>query len=115
ADIEPIFVKLEGKENEKLFEEIIEEEKEYLKEEYYLSDKEVEEIFDNYYLGYRDRGIVGRIYEDVEELGQEEAETYIENLSNFSKYFDYEAFGQDLVSGDNYLELSSGRCVHLCY
>ena len=115
ADIEPIFVKLEGKENEKLFEEIIEEEKEYLKEEYYLSDKEVEEIFDNYYLGYRDRGIVGRIYEDVEELGQEEAETYIENLSNFSKYFDYEAFGQDLVSGDNYLELSSGRCVYLCY
>ncbi len=113
--IEPIFTKLEGKENQKLFEEVIEEEKEYLKEEYNLDDEEIEEIFDNYYLEYQDRGIIGNIYKDVEDLGMEEAETYIEGFDKFSKYFDYEAFGQDLVNDDGYLELSSGRCVSLNY
>ena len=103
AAIEPIFVKLEGKENEKLFEEVMEEEKEYLKEEYNFSDEEVEEIFDSYYLRYRDRGIVGGIYENVEELGREQAENYVDGIDKISQYFDYEAFGQDLASGDNYL------------
>jgi len=114
-DIESIFKKLESKENQKLFEEVIEEEKEYLREEMRLDNNEIDEIFDNYYLDYRDRGIVGSIYADSEELGMEEAETYIENFAQVSRYFDYEVFAGDLLEGETYIELSSGRCVSLNY
>ena len=55
------------------------------------------------------------VYESVEKLGIEEAENYIENFEQVSKYFDYEAFAGDLLDGENYLELLSGRCVSLNY
>ena len=114
-ELEPIFNKLESKENQELFIEVIEEEKEYLKEEYNLDDIELQEIFDEYYLEYKDRGIIGRVYDDSEELGKEEAENYIEGFDKVEKYFDYEAFADDLLNEESYLELSSGKCVRLNY
>ena len=113
-----IIEKLESEENQKLFNEIIEEEKEYLMDEYSLEESDIEQIFNNYYLDYRDRGCIGYIYSDSEDLGYEEAYSlgYInDNDSIASRYFDYEQFGKDLLNDENYLELSDGRVVSLMY
>ena len=113
--IKPVFDKLESKENQDLFNKVIEEEREYLQDEYNLSLSDIDFIFDNYYLDYRDRGIVSAIYKDVYDLGYEEAWSLgIVNNSN-KKYFNYEEFGQDLLSNDDYLELENGRIVRLNY
>ena len=46
---------------------------EYLKEEYNLSDRNIEEIFNEYAEDFRDRSIVSYIYDNSEEAGREEA------------------------------------------
>ena len=87
--------------------------------EYSLSREDIDFIFEEYYLDYQDRGIVGCVYEDVEDLGHEEFELFIgfaENISMVEKYFDFKAFGEDLVyESDSYIELPSGKCVSLNY
>ena len=118
-DIQPIFDKLESEEAEEFFETIQEEEKEYLKEEYSLDDEDIQQIFDEYYLEYRDRAIVGYVFNDAYDCGYEEALNlgYVNNNDSImERYFDFEKFGQDLANDDeNYLELSDGRIVSLCY
>ena len=118
-DLTEIIKKLESEENEKLFAEIQEEEKEYLMEEYNLNEDDIEEIFDSYYLDYRDRAVVGCIFDDAYDLGYEEAWScgYISNNENdiASRYFDFEKFGEDLLQDDPYIQLSDGRCVILNY
>lgn len=117
--IQPVFDKLNGEENEELFEQVIEEEKEYLTDEYNLSEKDIEHIFNNYCLDYRDRSIVSCVFEDAADCGYEEAVSmgYINNKDSISsRYFDYEKFGEDLVEeSDRYLELDNGRIVCLNY
>ena len=117
--IQPIYDKLLSEENESLFNEIIEEEKEYLMDEYNLDESDIEYIFDNYYLGYRDRGIVGSVFDDAYDLGYETAWSlgYVNNDDSImSRYFDFEKFGEDLVNDDkDYLQLNDGRCVFLNY
>ena len=116
-----IFSKLSSKENEELFQKIIEEEKEYCKYEYCLDDEEVDMIFEEYLdrfsrypLIYQDRAIISSIYNSAEELGEE----YIENctdtrLDNYTReYFDFEDFGESLAEDENYLTLESGRIVN---
>lgn len=71
--IQYVYDKLNSEENQKIFEEVQEEEIRYLMEEYRLSDEDVEKIFNEYALMYRDRSIVGSIYEDYNDLGYEEA------------------------------------------
>lgn len=114
-----IFSKLSSKENEELFQKIIEEEKEYCKDEYCLDDEEVDTIFEEYnnrygyQLPYQDRAIISYIYEDTEELGED----FIENctdtrLNDYTRdYFDFEGFGESLAQNENYFELESGRVV----
>ena len=63
--IQPIYDKLLSEENEKFFEEIIEEEKEYMMDEHNLDEEDIEQIFDEYNLDYRDRSIISAIYDDV--------------------------------------------------
>ena len=117
--IQPIYDKLLSEENEKFFEAIIEEEKEYLMDEYNLDEEDIDTIFDNYGLDYRDRAVVGYVYDDAHDLGYNEAYNlgYInDNDSIASRYFDFEAFGEDLVSEDEcFCELADGRVVSLCY
>lgn len=117
--IQPIYDKLLSKENEKFFEEIIEEEKEYLMDTYNLDEDDIEYIFGNYYLDYRDRAVIGYVFEDAYDLGYEEAWSlgYVDsnNDSIASRYFDYEAFGKDLSNEEGYVELSDGRIAKLCY
>lgn len=117
-DLTSIIRKLESEENEELFERVVEEEIEYLKGEYSLSDEDIKYIFNEYYLDYRDRGIVGYVYNDSAELGYEEAYDlgYIKRDDPISeRYFDYEKFGEDLLEDERYLELDNGRVVSLNY
>lgn len=117
VDIQPIIEKLLSYENEVLFEQIVEEEKEYLCEEYSLSKDDVEEIFDNYSLDYRDRGIVYNVWNSIEDFGYDMAEAYdyIGGYDPISRYFDYVKFGEDLVEENDYYELKNGRIVGLNY
>lgn len=110
-----VIEKIKSKENEILFEKIQEEEKEYLAEEYSLNEEDVEEIFNNYGLDYRDRGIVSYIWDSIEEVAEEEAEQlgYVTEWNE--RYFNYEKFGEDLLESENYLELSNGRIAVLNY
>jgi U3 small nucleolar ribonucleoprotein component len=116
--IQYIFDKLNSEENQALFKEVIQEETEYLMNEYNLDESDIEQIFNEYSLDYRDRGIVGYVFKDSDELGYEEAWQlgYIKDDDSISsKYFDTSKFGQDLLEDENYLELSDGRVVSLMY
>lgn len=115
--IQPVYDKLLSAENEKLFNEVIEEEKEYLMDEYGFYEEDIEQIFDEYYLDYRDRGIVGCVFNDTYDLGYEEAYGlgYIERGSVAERYFDFDQFGKDLLEEEQYIELNDGRVVYLNY
>lgn len=104
--------KLLSDENKKLFEKVVADEKEYVKNEYDLTDEEVEEIFDNYGLEYQDRAIVGTIFSDKYDMIEEEKFSF-----GYDKqpYFDDESFGNDLLDSESYYELESGRIVYYCY
>lgn len=118
-DLTAIITKLKSEDNQKLFEKVIKEEIEYLIDEYALSEENIKEIFDNYYLDYRDRSIVGCVYDDAHDCGYEEAINlgYVDNKDPIAtRYFDFEQFGQDLVDwNDSYLKLDNGRIVYLNY
>lgn len=118
-DFTSIVKKLESNENKELFERVIEEEKEYLMDEYNLDDDDIDKIFDNYGLDYRDRAVVGYVFNDAYDLGYEEAWSfgYVDsnNDSIASRYFDYEAFGEDLANDEYHCELDDGRIVSLMY
>lgn len=118
-DLTSIIEKLESEENTELFEQIIEEEKEYLMDEYNLDEDDIETIFDNYGLDYRDRAVVGYVYDDTYDLGYETAWScgYVSNNDSImERYFDFEKFGEDLVNDDEcYCQLADGRCVSLMY
>lgn len=108
--------KLASEENEKLFKKIIEEEKEIMKEKWGLTDKDIEDIFYAYDLEYRDRAIIGYVYSDAFDLGENEFDCIYYDLDdNIKKYIDYEKFGNDLLSDDYYIELDDGRVVSLNY
>lgn len=118
ADIQSIFDKLQSEEAQEFFEKISDEEKEYLKEEFGFDDDDIEEIFDNYSLEYKDRAIVSCVFKDAYDCGYEEAFGlgYVSDDSIITRYFDFEKFGQDLANEDgNYLELSDGRIVCFNY
>ena len=114
-DITPIFDKLNSEANEILFNEVINEEREYLKSEYKISDDDIDFIFDNYYLDYRDRGIISSIYDNEEDLAKE----YLNDIVNIPEclinYIDYERFGIDLLEDESYLRLNDNRVVCLNY
>lgn len=117
-EIQPIYDKLLSTENQKLFDEVQIEETEYLMEEYNLDESDVENIFNEYKLDYRDRGIVGCIFDDTYELGYEEAYGcgYISNDNCIvERYFDFEEFGEDLLEDECYIQLNDGRIVTLNY
>lgn len=119
ADYTRIIDKLQGIDNEVLFQQVQTEETEWLMEEYNLSEEDVEDIFDHYNIGYHDRSIVCCIFKDVHDLGYEEAVSlgYMNEKDPISfRYFNYEQFGKDIVAEDDfYMELSDGRIVKFNY
>ena len=116
-DWNSIFDKLMSEENDELFEIVSKEEKEYLMDVYELDEDDVDFIFNEYALNYQDRGIVSYIFDDVYQLGYEEAYNfgYIQRNSPMENYFDFEKFGEDLLEEEQYLRLDDGRCVFLNY
>ena len=116
-EIAPIIEKLKSEENQKFFDnKILPEEIEAMKDEFSFSDDEVQEVFNNYYQGYRDRSIVGSVFDNVEDLGREEADSLgVLSDDRYDIYFDYEQFGKDLLNDDEYFELKDGRVVMLMY
>lgn len=118
GQIEKIFDKLKTEENQKLFEEIQQEEIDYLIDMYGFSEDEVKEIFDRYYLDYRDRSIVGMTFDSVYDLGYEEfygCGFGNDSFKNVESFFDFEAFGEAILSDDNYIQLKDGKIVSLNY
>ncbi|MFR3656696.1 MAG: hypothetical protein ACLTWK_00240 [Eisenbergiella sp.] len=117
-NIQHVFDKLNSEEAKDFMNDIVKSEIEYLKDKYYLSDSDVDKIFNEYYLDYRDRGIVSTVFKNSEELGYEEAFSlgYINTNDEISqRYFDYEKFGSDLLEEESFVELDDGRIVVLNY
>lgn len=104
--------RLLGNENKELFEKVIADEKEYVKNEYNLSDLEVDDIFENYGLEYQDRAIIGRIFKDFDDMVYEEKFNF---GYDEQPYFDDESFGYDLLESENYYKLDSGKIVSYNY
>lgn len=99
--------------NEPFFDDIIiPSEKEKAMCKYGLSEKEIEEIWEAYPLShkYSDSGIICTVYSDTDEMVEEEKFSF--GYSDFP-YFDDEAFKRDLLDGDTYYQLSTGKVV--CY
>lgn len=97
------------------YNQIIQSEDEYLMEEYSLSEDDVQTIHDEYYLDYKDRGIVGYVFDDAYEAGQEYIESCYTVPEYLSNYIDYEKFGNDMCNDEGYLMLDDGRVVSLNY
>ena len=115
-DISPIFDKLRSEENDKLFEQVQQEEIEWLMNEYNLDEQEVLDIFEDYGESYRDRGIICYVYEDAYDLGYETVCSYGigDNYESImERYFDFKEFGEDLMYDYGYIELNDGRIVSL--
>lgn len=118
-DIQPVYNRLLSEENEELFEDVQEEEAEFLMDEYGLDEDDLTAIFDKYYLDYRDRAVVGCVYKDAYDLGENEAislglvDWKMDDIT--SRYFDFEKFGEDLTEEESYCELPDGRIAYLCY
>ena len=104
--------KLNSGENKLLFEKVEKDEKEYVKNEYGLTDEEVNIVFNTYTGDYSDRAIVCTIYKDFDEMVEEEMFNY--DYIN-TPYFDKNAFGNDLLCDSSYLELPSGKIVYYAY
>ena len=117
-ELQKIIDKLSTPEANEFFEKIVDEEIDYLMDEYNLSPEDISAILDKYYLDYRDRSVVACVFDDAYDCGYEEAWScgYIDGKNEVQKrYFDFEKFGHDLADEEGYLELDDGRIVRLNY
>ena len=106
--------KLRSGDNEELFQNVIEEEKEYCMQEYNLSKEEIDDIFENYNGDYQDRAIICAVYEDKDDLFRECAFSGLIDISeDLIDYIDVESYVNDnILCNDYYYELSDGRIVY---
>lgn len=106
--------KLKSGDNEELFQNIIEEEKEYCMQEYNLSREQIDDIFDNYNSVYQDRAIICAVFEDKEELFRDCAFNGLIDISeDLIDYIDVESYVNDnILCDDYYYELDDGRIVY---
>lgn len=112
-DIQIIYDKLQSEEAEKFEKHIMDDEKEIMMDEWNLSEDDIEEILNDYSLGYKDRSIIGYVYDDLEELASNEIEQCCDVPDFLTNYIDYSKFGEDLLQdGEIYKELENGRMVY---
>lgn len=107
--------KLRSGDNEELFQNVIEEEKEYCMQEYNLSKEQIDDIFNEYNSVYQDRAIICAVFEDKEELFRDCAfNGLIDNISDeLIDYIDVESYVDDkILIYDCYYELDDGRIVY---
>lgn len=111
-EFDTIINKLSSEENDVFFKKIQESEKEYCMQEFDLTMEEIDKVFNEYQLEYRDRAIIGGVFKDRYDLGEEEKWNFgYDNLP----YFDTNAFVEDLLNNESYLELDSGKIVAYNY
>lgn len=112
-----VYTKLTSAKAAKFLGNIIKDEKRKLAELYNLTDCQVDQIFDESPMDYKDAGIVASVRYDSKEIAEDFVNNYftqIDDMSGFklSWYIDYERLGDDLViDSDDYLELDDGRIV----
>lgn len=112
-DIQVIYDKLASTEAEKFEESIMNNEKEIIMDIWNLSEDDIEEILNDYSLDYKDRSIIGCVYDDVEELAENEIEQCCDIPDFLENYIDYSKFGEDLLEDrEIYKELEDGRVVY---
>lgn len=112
-DIQVIYDKLESIKAEKFTKNIMDNEREIMMDEWNLSEDDIEEILNDYSSDYRDRSIIGYVYDDVEELAENEIEQCFDVPDFLTNYIDYSKFGEDLLQDyDIYKELEDGRIVY---
>ena len=107
--------KLRSGDNEELFQNVIEEEKEYCMQEYNLSKEQIDDIFNEYNSVYQDRAIICAVFEDKEDLFRDCAfNGLIDNVSDeLIDYIDVESYVDDkILIYDCYYELDDGRIVY---
>lgn len=107
--------KLRSGDNEELFQNVIEEEKEYCMQEYNLSKEQIDDIFNEYNSVYQDRAIICAVFEDKEDLFRDCAfNGLIDNISDeLIDYIDVESYVDDkILIYDCYYELDDGRIVY---
>ena len=98
-------------------EEIREDERYAIMDEFRFDETDLNLIFDSYTDDYWDRGIIGSIFDSWTELAENEAWElgYVDGGLE-DRYFDYDAFADDLKDNDESLvELDDGRVVRLNY
>jgi hypothetical protein len=112
--VQTIIDKLESDENKKLLNTIVNRELECLKEEYNLSDNDIDNIkndleFKEFYL---DRNCICQIYDGYEELGQYIISEFYEIPNNLQRYIKTEDLGYDVVNEDaKYMVMDDDRIV----
>lgn len=112
-DIQVIYDKLQSEEAEKFTKNIMDNEREIMMDEWNLSEDDIEEILNDYSSDYRDRSIIGYVYDDVEELAENEIEQCFDVPDFLTNYIDYSKFGEDLLQDEEmYKELEDGRVVY---
>lgn len=113
-NIMSIYDKLNSKENQELFNKVILEEKDYIRNEYNLDDSYIDEVFNKTGLDYRDRSVIAYVFDTVEEFSREKAEDFgcIPN-GTARKYFDYKSFGEDLLTEEKYHKLDNNKIVEV--
>ena len=118
-DIKYVFDKLNDQEAKDFFEKIVESEMEYLMEKYDLDEEDIETIFAEYDLEYRDRSVVACVWGDIYEYAYEEALELGYVIGNDhtrnDRYFDYDKFADDLLEREDVVELKDGRIALLSY
>ena len=114
-EIECMLDKLRSGDNEELFNNIIEEEKEYCMYDYNLSKEQIDDIFENYKGVYQDRAIICAVFDDKEDLFKDCAfNGLIDNVSDeLIDYIDVDNYVNDkILIWDCYYELDDGRIVY---
>lgn len=110
-NIQPIFDKLNSKDGKEFQNQIIEEEINYLMDEFDIDEEELKEIFD--LTDYKDRSFISAVYRDISEVAENEAYEVGYATKENERWFDFESFGNDLLDNSRYHELSDGRIVLL--
>lgn len=95
---------------------IMESEKDYIMREHNLTLEDVNCIIDEYGQDYRDRGIVSVAFNSWTEAAEDEAWQlgYVNNDAE-ARYFNYDAFVDDMQEDYTWMEVPSGKVVHLMY
>lgn len=110
-----ILKKLQSEDNKKLFEKVILDEKEKMKDMWNLSNEDIEKIFSKYNLNYRDSSIIAYVYDSSYVL----AEEYLNSNSRIDEFvkefINYDKLGDFLAENECYIILDDGRVVELCY